>query len=264
MALCLNFSRRFQKEFKGLIKYFDFSEIPTNQIEQFVSASPINQFLGQQSNMAPINFYREKDLASIVLDSSSTAFGTLFVCYNLKTYIDFFTNYETKMIEQFYLFDMENNGGFNSIILAPNSTECFCNYNKIVFLDSLISSNFLNFSDSTVYAPAESKFRMNFMDRIEFSREKFAEVFGAIKSLEKTSFVSESKYLQAVQKYIKKKVSYNMLHFVVLVFEELGILSKQKCDFGFYYIVNNVKSRLENSSIYNQMQLLHKTTRGHK
>lgn len=253
-----------KKEFKGLIKYFDFSEIPTNQIEQFVSASPINQFSGQQSNMAPINFYREKDLASIVLDSSSTAFGTLFVCYNLKTYIDFFTNYETKMIEQFYLFDMENNGGFNSIILAPNSTECFCNYNKIVFLDSLISSNFLNFSDSTVYAPAESKFRMNFMDRIEFSREKFAEVFGAIKSLEKTSFVSESKYLQAVQKHIKKKVSYNMLHFVVLVFEELGILSKQKCDFGFYYIVNNVKSRLENSSIYNQMQLLHKTTRGHK
>ena len=159
---------------------------------------------------------------------------------------------------------MENNGGFNSIILAPNSTECFCNYNKIIFLDSLISSNFLNIESATIYAPAEAKFRTNFLDRVEFARERFAEVYGAIKSLEKTEFVSVQKYLQAVQKYLKKKISFNQLRFVVLVFEELGILSKQKTECGFSYVVNNVKSRLENSTIYNQMQLLYKTTRGQK
>lgn len=253
-----------KKEFKGLIKYFDFNDLPTNQIEQYVSASPMNQFAGFAEKIPPINYYKERELASLVLDSSSTAFGTLFVCYNLKTYVDFFTNYETSMIEQFYLFDMENNGGFNSIILAPNSTECFCNYNKIIFLDSLISSNFLNIENATIYAPAEAKFRTNFLDRVEFSRERFAEVYGAIKSLEKTEFVSIQKYLQAVQKYLKKKISFNQLLFVVLVFEELGILSKQKTECGFSYVVNNVKSRLENSTIYNQMQLLYKTTRGQK
>lgn len=253
-----------KKEFKGLIKYFDFSEIPTNSIEQFVCASPLGQFIGAKTTLQPVNYFKERELASIVLDSSSTAFGTLFVCYNLKTYIDFFENYETSMIEQFYLFEMENNGGFNSIILAPNSTDCFCNYNKIVFLDSLVDSSFLSsLSDLTIYAPSESKFKTNFLDRIEFSREKFAEVFGAIKSLEKTEFVSEQKYLQAVQKYLKKKISYNMLHFVVLVFEELGILQKTKVACGFSYtICNNVKSRLENSSIYNSIQLLYKTTKG--
>lgn len=253
-----------KKEFKGLIKYFDFCDLPTNQIEQFVCASPINQFCGKNNQIPPINFFKEKELASLVLDSSKTAFGTLFVCFNLKTYVDFFTNYETSMIEQFYLFDMENNGGFNSIILAPNSTECFCNYNKIIFLDSFISTNFLDIKNATIYAPAEAKFRTNFLDRVEFSRERFAEVFGAIKSLQNTEFVSIQRYFQAVQKYLKKKISFNQLRFVVLVFEELEILSKQKTECGFMIVVNNVKSRLENSTIYNQIQLISKTTRGQK
>lgn len=254
-----------KKEFKGLIKYFHFSEIPTNTIEQFVAASPMNQFVGEQGEELPINFYKERELASIVLDSSSTAFGTLFVCYNLRTYIDFFSNYETSMIEQFYLFDMENNGGFNSIVLAPNSTDCFCNYNKIVFLDPIINSTFISsLCGLTIYAPGEGKFKVNFLDRLEFSREKFAEIFGAIKSLEKTEFVSSQKYLQAVQKYLKKKIPFNMLHFVVLVFEQLGILSKTKGECGHCFALNNVKSRLENSSIYNSIQLLYKTTKGQK
>ncbi len=254
-----------KKELKGLVKFFDFSQNATKTIEPYVEASCLNQFVAGSEIAPSINFYKDRELTSLVLDSSNTAFGTLFVCYNLKTYLDFFQNYETSMLEKAYLFNLENNGGFNSIILAPISTQFFNNYNKIIFLDSLQCSNFLsNLNNVAIYAPGEKKFKTTYLDKIDTSREKFAEVFGAIKSLKNQTFINEQKYLQEVCRLTKKKINYSMLHFVILVLKELNIIKRDEHDVGFSYIVSDVKSKLENSSIYNSISLLQKSTKGKK
>ena len=244
-----------------MVKYFDFSNIPSKSIEQSLNGVTLSQFIpAKLPQSKTFTYYRKRDLTSLVLDCSKSAFGTLFVSYNYRNYIDFISNYETNMIEQFYLFNLENNGGFNSCVLAPQSTKFFQNFERIIFLDALVDGTFLEDASitSNIYLPSEDKATIKYLSKLDTTREKFAEIFGALKALVSSNFSTDQKLHNEVQRFIKHKIPFEELTFILLVFTELEIIKKVSDELGFHYEILDNKSALNNSTIYNKISLLQK------
>ncbi|MEG1500309.1 MAG: hypothetical protein RR400_04525, partial [Clostridia bacterium] len=189
---------------------------------------------------------------------------TLFVANLYETYLNFLEKQDVSGICDFELFNMFKNGGNNSIVYAPDNFENFNNFSKIVFLDSPINNSFISYlngiTDAEIFVPENGLFPIKTFSNIDTSREKMGMLWNAIAKIN-APFPNFQKAYQFAKRISKTNFSYAMFVFAICVFEELKLIHIEKNDNTFNFTISDKHAKLQDSTIYNFLNLLNKTTK---
>ncbi len=203
------------------------------------------------------DYYNDQDLINFV--SSPTTFGTAFVAFNMKDYIDFISNYNMEKIVNLNIFDGTENKGFNTLFLCPEDINFCKHFEKIVFLSPVLDGGYISrinkISKAKVFLPINKKASVN-LKNVDLSRQTFGRIFNSLKKF-KNSFVCR----EDLYNKLKIQVNYETFLISYLTFNELNIVSTYKENDLIKLIINdNIKTDLNKSSVYNMAKLLKNVT----
>lgn len=251
---------KYPKEDKisGYIRHINYSRLNTATKSEIISANYLSQlkfinFKSENINQKTISY--EKAIQKINELTKNSKFGTAVIVNDMDTYfkavksLNFINNYE--------LFNILNSCGENVIIFAPQDNVNLKDYNNIFLLDSYLCSGHLaNLSSkfNKIYT-VDSQLNMNLFSNLDTNRNLFAKIMNSIKAYTITKPTPDLiSYFNSLRRSntIDKNIKYNQFVFFMLVMEELGILKFANGEIE----ITGVKSKLENSSIYNFVKKL--------
>ena len=167
----------------------------------------------------------------------------------METYFSAIKN--IKDIQNFELFNILNACGENVIVFAPSSDVSFKDYQNIFVLDNYLCRGYVSSlctKFNKVYC-VNSKLNMNLFSNLDPARESFAKMMNSVKANKSPAASYDLiNYFNNLKRYnmIDRNTKYNQFVFFVIVMKELGIA---KFEDG-QIVLTDVKSKLENSSIY--------------
>ena len=247
----------------GFIRYINYSKLNTATKSEIISANYISQLKYincKNENLKYKEITFDDAITKINNLCENSKFGTAVLIYNMDIYFK-----AVKMIENisnYELFDIHNACGENVIIFAPNSDINLKDYNNIFVLDNFLCEGFLSNLSNKFNKIFTLKNELNYdiFKGIDISRNTFAQIMIAIKSFKEEKLYPDLiTYFNNLKRnnYIDKNIKFNQFYFFMLVMQELNI-----CVFDEgKMIINNIKSSLDNSSIYNFMSKLLKINR---
>jgi len=242
-----------KKKISGYIRHINYSKLNTATKSEIISANYLTQlkyinYKNEFNKFDSISF--ERAISKINKLCQNSKFGTAVIINNMDTYFECLKS--IKGISNYELFDLLNACGENVIVFSPNSDVNFKDYQNIFVMDNYLCSGYVQHlvtKFNNVYS-VDSQINMALFSNLDPNRNSFAKIHNAIKS----DFVSNPvpdliTYFNILRRYshFDKSIKYNQFVFFILTMEELGIL---KFDNGKIEI-NDTKSKLENSSIYN-------------
>ena len=245
-----------KEKITGFIRNINYSKLTTATKSEIISAN----FLSQLQCINCKNEYTKYKALSydnainkINECTNESKFGTAVIIYDMDTYfssvklLNKITNYE--------MFDMHNACGENVIIFAPNSDVNLKDYNNIFVLSNFLVEGYIASISTkfnkvyTINTPIDTQL----FKGIDVSRDAFGKIMLSIKSCKNAAPMPDLiTYFNNLKRnnYIDKNAKYNQFYFFVMVMQELGIC---KFEDGIMQI-SNIKSNLDNSSIYNFMK----------
>ena len=269
----LNFGEKFKfifefqdvkgKYIKGIVKDFDFNYKLKSMATKYIECYAINQLQYSSNQNAQFEYYQSEDLINFVLDCSKSVFGTLFVANTVKAYNNFIEKYDLSNIYSINIVD-SCSAGFNAVLLAPKDI-IFCKkYDRIIFLDQILDLSYIahinKISKAKIYMLSEGKYSKNMLDNLYLDRRHFANIYQQLLSHENVEFVSIFSVYSAIMRDKKMRISFNNFIVPFYVFQQLGIVEQDTSTSAFKYRINkNIKTELNNSSIYNSLNLIKKT-----
>jgi len=208
-----------------------------------------------------VETFSKDRLNSLISKSREELFGTLFVCYNYETYLEISSKLDSNY--QHYLYEVVKNSGINSIILSPSNFDNFGAYKNIVFLDAVLSKDFLAFlsknTNAKIFIPKDRKVDKNIFLNLKTDRNVFGEFFKLLSNFasSQNTFMGE---IDLYKKIGEKNFDFKQFIFCFYVFLELKIFEIED-DKGIKSLIENKKivSQLNNSAFYNQICLTLKT-----
>ncbi len=244
------------KQIKANIKAMNFSPLSTLKNKEITTANYLHTFASKlgatpQTNtkkmlVSPANIYNQINSLT-----SKNPFGTLVVINNFESYkkaLPKLTN-----IYNFELYNINDEKGLNTLILAPFSTKNFKNYTNVIFLDFPLCDEYINnLPNANIYA-INKPYPFNSFTTISGEHSVFASFHNGIKNAITKGIKSYNIYGYFLQfKTLNPQIQnakFEQFMFVYLVLSELNIISKTN---EFELIYNHgVKTQLTNSSIYN-------------
>jgi len=242
-----------KQKLSGFIRHINYSKLNTATKSEIISANYLMQlkFINCKNEYSNhVNLSLEQAINKINIITNKSRFGTAVIINNMDTY---FTCLKMiKNIHNYELFNLLNACGENVIIFAPNSKVNLKDYQNIFILDSYLCEGYiasLKTKFNKVYT-VDTQLNMNLFNNLEVERSVFAKTMNAIRTnLTNHSVPDLITYFNNLRRYnvIDKNFKYNQFVFFMLTMEELGIL---KFVDGVMEMTD-VKSKLENSSIYN-------------
>lgn len=237
----------------GFIRHINYSKLNTATKTEIISANYLSQL---QCINCKNEFSRHKEFSFEVAIKKinecieTSKFGTSVLIYDMETYFK-----AVKLLPKiscFELFDIHNACGENVIVFAPNAEINLKDYNNIFILDNFLVDGFIsNISTkfNKIYT-IKKPINRDFLKGIDTQRDAFAKIMNSIKAYNNSTPMPDLiTYFNNLKRhnFIDKNTKYNEFYFFMMVMEELGIC---KFENGILSI-SNVKSNLENSSIYN-------------
>ncbi len=222
---------------KGFVRDFvyDAEEISRAREELFCGyiealAHPVNQCKVQVANADTIENLIE----------TCGEFGTLFIAY------DYGTVQKYKGLQKFNceLFTLSGKNGASATVLSPDTDNDFNLYKRIIFLDDTCGIR-LEIPDSVEIIKAENAETPAFVHKLNCDRIKLLEIF-AMLSANSGNIQGENAAEVAVKNNFG--CSRTQALFALKVFEQLSLIDFTN---GRLEIFRGVKSRLENSELYN-------------
>ena len=249
--------------YKGVIKCFASSPELKENAKQYIDGFAFSQ-LKYLKNKNTANFleYNSKDILQFIVDCSSSVFGTCFVTYNYDLYKNFISSYDMSNIYETNILSTTNTG-FNAIFVSPTDLEFCKSYKKIIFLDTILDESFLaninKISNAKIYIPKDEKIKKDLIKNINFDKRFANIVYQNLLAYENSKNPSVLSIFTKLIKEKKLKISFNNFLFYFFIFCELNLINIQNIEGFFAYKINkNLKSDLNNSSIYNFIKLLEK------
>ena len=192
-----------------------------------------------------------------------TVYGTLIVANDYNTYINFKAVYDSNNIFINRVFEINDETGLNTILLAPTNFESFNTFSRIIFLDPVINMGYLSelkkHTKSTVYLPHMPATSMSMLKKIDLSRQKFGKYFRLMQFAYENKIKGYYCYhlFTNIIKKIKTKDEYSYLQFYVClqVFKELGIVVVNDTDSEILTITDK-KNPLNSSAFYNRLNTM--------
>ena len=245
-----------KEKITGFIRNINYSKLTTATKSEIISANFLSQLQyinckNEFTKYKSLSF--DKAIEKINECTKLSKFGTAVIIYDMDTYftavklLNKITNYE--------MFDMHNACGENVIIFAPNSDVNLKDYNNIFLLSNFLVEGYIA-SISTKFNKVYTlsiPLDMQLFKGIDVSREVFGKIMLSIKACKNIAPMPDLiTYFNNLKRnnYIDKNAKYNQFYFFVMVMQELGIC---KFEDGLMQI-SNIKSNLDNSSIYNFMK----------
>lgn len=242
-----------KEKITGFIRHVNYSKLSTATKSEIISANYLSELKYIQCKSEFMSYKQlsfENAIKRINDMSVKSLFGTAVLIYDMDTYFK-----ATKLIpniKNYELFDIHNACGENTFVFAPNSDINLKDYNNIFILDNFLVEGYiahLSNKFNKIYT-LNSKINMDMFKGIDVSREVFAKNMLAIKAYKNATPMPDLiTYFNNLKRhnFIDKNAKYNEFYFFMLTMEELGI-----CKFEDGLInISNIKSNLENSSIYN-------------
>lgn len=247
---------------KGIVRNIYFDKINTTIKPETICANYILQLkhfhskLISTKKIQPIK--RELIKEKILSFLGDSPFGTLVVANTFESYKNF-TDLKLP-ITNFELFNITNNSGINTVVFSPSNLDNFKNYTNIIFLDTPLCEGYVNelLKINDIYI-VEGCINMNIFKNLSSSRTTFGNYHNAIKSFCTDNSIQylNGNLIESFNNFKKSnfkniKFKYDQFIYVLLVLGELEILKFENNNLIF----NSKKNNLENSSIYNFLNLL--------
>lgn len=242
-----------KEKITGFIRHVNYSKLSTATKSEIISANYLSELKYIQCKSEFMS-YKQLSFDSAIKRindmSTKSLFGTAVLIYDMDTYFKAIKLIPS--IKNYELFDIHNACGENTFVFAPNSDINLKDYNNIFILDNFLVEGYiahLSNKFNKIYT-LNSKINMDMFKGIDVSREVFAKNMLAVKAYKNATPMPDLiTYFNNLKRhnFIDKNAKYNEFYFFMLTMEELGI-----CKFEYGLInINNIKSNLENSSIYN-------------
>ena len=251
---------RNNKKISGIVKSIDYEDIYRPNDDEIIQAEYIKQICYPVDGSYTFNNYNRDQLIRLLLDMDKNVYGTLIVVNDYNTYINFKSIYDSNNIFRNRIFNINDETGLNTIILAPTNFNSFNTFSRIIFLDPILNMGYLSelkkFTKSTVYLPHFPASTFSLLKKINLSRQEFGRYFRLIQFAFENKISGYYPYnlFMNILSKIKDKTKYSYLQFYVclLVFKELRIVITNENDTEIIEITN-VKNPLNSSSFYNKL-----------
>lgn len=242
-----------KNKISGFIRHINYSKLNTATKSEIISANYLQQlkFINQKNvyeNFRTITY--DNALKKINELVSKSKFGTVVIINTMDTY--FAATKALQNINNYELFNIINACGENTILFAPNSDVNLKDYQNIFILDSYLCKGYiysLKTKFNNIYC-VDNEINMTLFNNLDTSRGTFAKILNSIKANKPFSKVPDIvTYFNNLRRYnlIDKNIKYNQFIFFLLTMEELGIIKYTNEEIE----ITDIKSKLENSSIYN-------------
>ncbi len=254
---------RESKKISGIVKSIDYEDIYRPIDDEIIQAEYIKQLIYPLDGTYSFNNYNRDQLIRLLVDMDKTVYGTLIVANDYNTYINFKAIYDSNNIFINRIFEINDETGLNTILLAPTNFQSFNTFSRIIFLDPIINMGYLSelkkHTKSTIYLPHLPSTSMPILKKIDLSRQTFGRYFRLMQ------FAYENKikgyycyhlFINIIRK-IKTKESYSYLQFYIClqVFKELGIIITNDDDSEILTITDK-KNPLNSSAFYNRINTM--------
>lgn len=251
----------------GKLKAFNYGKLNGALRKEVICANYLNQLhylnVKDSTNLNVVNIDRITLHEKINDLLNNSPIGTLLIANTYASYDK--ACKEFPQIKNFELYQINHSLGENTLILAPNSDINFANYSNIILLDAPLTRGYVSYisnNNNFVYV-ADSAFDLTLLNNLSCERKIFAIYHNIIRDYCAKNISSLD--LPNCFKNIKKlnpqntHLSYDQFYFVLQVFSELGIMEVVGGDIKYNA---NISSKLNNSTIYNFIDLLLKVKRG--
>lgn len=247
------------KRITGVVKNIDYEDIhrADNGVIEF---EYINQLaFGDNESYQFVNYTRE-NLIRILVDMEKSIYGTLIVANDYNSYLNFKSVFDNYNIFRNRLFEIEDESGLNTILLAPKNFKNFNTFKRIIYIDPTLSTGYISAlnkaTKATIYLPYKTQFSNSIFREISLDRNVFGEYFKLLKfAYENEIFASTPYqfYLKIVSASKRKDTSYLQFMVCLTTFKELNIIETNNCKITNVYMD---KKSLNMSLFYNKLSLI--------
>ena len=253
---------RGSKKISGIVKSIDYEDIYRPQDEEILEAEYIKQIIYPMQGSYTFNNYNRDQLIRLLLDMENNVFGTLIIANDYNTYINFKSIYDSNNIFKNRIFEINDETGLNTIILAPKNFESFNTFSRIIFLDPILNMGYISAlhkqTKSTVYLPHALPTPITMLNKIDLSRQTFGKYFrlmqfGAENKI--SGYYCYHMFKNIISKLKEKNYSYLQFYVCLQVFIELGIIIVNDNESEITKITD-VKQPLNSSAFYNRLSTM--------
>ncbi len=256
-------SFRNNKKISGIVKSIDYQDIYRPVDNDIILAEYVRQITYPMDEKYQFNNYNRDQLIRLLVDMDKNVYGTLIVANDYNTYINFKAIFDINNIFRTRIFELDDDTGLNTIILAPKGFKSFNTFSRIIFLDPILNMGYLSalhkVTNSVIYLPHLTISNSLTMRNVDLSREEFGRYFRLIQFAyeNKISGYNTYHFYQNILLKIKDKYRYSYLQFFIclLTFKELNIIEMNE-DESEIIMITNEKHPLNSSSFYNRLNSL--------
>ncbi|MBQ8431197.1 MAG: hypothetical protein IJX26_04605 [Clostridia bacterium] len=256
-------SYRNVKKVSGIVKNIDYEDIYRPKDSDILTTEYIKQL--SHNDTSPYKFfnYTRENLIRMLVDMDKNIYGTLIIAYDYNSYLNFKAVFDTFNIFRNRIFEIGDETGINTILLAPKNFNNFNTFSKIIFLDPILHTCFLSqlnkHTKASIYLPHKTQFSYSTFKNIETDRALFGKYFRIMQYAcdNKIKGNSEYDFYEKLVKSIGRQKEYNYLQFYVCLttFADLGIIEVAENGCCIEKITK-IKKPLNASGFYNRLNLV--------
>lgn len=240
---------------KGTLRNLEYGPLRNLKNKDILNANYIMQLASKGDNNP--NIIKSHNIFEVVKTLCDKALNNTIVVAN--TYESYKKCIDKFNIKNYELYNLNNNYGLNTLILAPNNTIDFKNYENVILLDSPLSDDYLKSIKAHNIYVANRPYNVSAFSKLDTSRETFGIYHNGIKNTltHKTMFEELYEFYLDTKKYNPQisNISYEQWCFVYIVMRELNIIT---CESGEYKYNKIEKTQLNNSKTYNLVEVITK------
>ena len=250
------------KRLSGIVKSIDYEDIYRPADNGILTTQYIKQLTYNDNTPYKFSNYTRENLIRMLVDMDKNIYGTLIVAYDYNSYLNFKSIYDNFNIFRNRLFEIGDESGINTILLAPKNFDNFNTFSKIIFLDPVLHTGFLSnlnkHTKATIYLPHKTQFSFSTFKDIDTDRTLFGKYFRLIEYACENKIKGDYSYdfYSKLTKTVNKK-EYNYLQFYVCMttFADLGIIEIAD-NYASVTKITKVKKPLNASAFYNRLNLI--------
>lgn len=245
------------KRVSGIIKSIDYEDIYRPEDKEIIAYNYIHQLSYDDAGERKFVNYTRENLIRLLVDMEQSIYGTLIIANDYNSYLNFKSIYDNLNVFRNRLFEVEDETGLNTILLAPNSFKHFNSFKRIIFIDPILNLGYVSAvnkaTKSAVYIPYKTSFSTSFFRDISVDRKVFGEYYKALKFAYDNQINGAYPYqfYQKVVNSLRRKLSYSQFMICLNVFKQLGIIETDN-DSKITNMLTD-KKELSSSTFYNQL-----------
>lgn len=251
------------KKLSGIIKSLDYEDIYRPKDNHILTSQYVKQLTYNDNSPYKFVNYTRENLIRMLVDMDKNIYGTLIVAYDYNTYLNFKNIYDNFNIFRNRLFEVGDETGINTILLAPKNFNNFNTFSRIIFLDPILHTGFLSqlnkHTKASIYLPHKTQFSFSTFKDIETDRQLFGKYFRVLQFACDNKIKGDYPYefYEKIMKMIGQKKEYNYLQFYICLttFADLGIIELD-ADGTQVLKITKVKKPLNASAFYNRLNLI--------